>query len=59
MGRPSDWNYWKREALVFQSGILDDWKGDLVPVRCYDVVEQPDDSVWLWLEHVREPPGQT
>jgi hypothetical protein len=56
---PGDWNYWNREALVFQSGILDGWKGDLVPVRCYDVIEQPDDSVWLWLEHVRELPGQT
>ncbi len=59
MDEPSDWNYWKREALVFQSGILDAWKGDLVPVRCYAVAEQPDDSVWLWLEHVREPPGTT
>jgi hypothetical protein len=59
MDEPGDWNYWKREALVFQSGILDAWQGDLVAVRCYQVVEQPDDSVWLWLEHVREPPGRT
>jgi hypothetical protein len=57
MNETGDWNYWKREALVFQSGILDDWKGDLVPVQCYDVTEKTDDSVWLWLEHVREPPG--
>ena len=57
MDEPGDWNYWKREALVFQSGILDDWAGDLVPVRCYEVVEQADDSVWLWLEHVRDTPG--
>jgi hypothetical protein len=56
---PGDWNYWKREALVFQSGILDDCKGDLVPVRCYHVIEQADDCVWLWLEDVKEPPGQT
>ena len=59
MDEPGDWNYWKREALVFQSGILGGWQGDLVPVRCYRVVEQPDDSVWLWLEHVQEPPGRT
>jgi hypothetical protein len=59
MNEPGDWNYWKREALVFQSGILDEWSGDLVPVKCYDVVELPDDSVWLWLEHVHEPPGAT
>jgi hypothetical protein len=57
MDEPRDWNYWKREALVFQSGILDDWQGDVVPVRCYAVVEQQDGSVWLWLEHVRDTPG--
>jgi hypothetical protein len=59
MDEPGDWNYWKREALVFQSGILDDWLGDLVPVRCYAVTEQAGSSVWLWLEHVKEPPGRT
>jgi hypothetical protein len=63
MNEPEDWNYWKREALIFQSGILDqvkcNSKCDLIPVRCYDVIEQPDGSVWLWLEHVQDPPGPT
>ena len=54
MDEPSDWNYWKREALVFRSGILEEWQGELVPVRCYDVVDQADGSIWLWLEHVEE-----
>jgi hypothetical protein len=59
MNEPGDWNYWKREALVYQSGILDDWQGDLVPVRCYAVNEQADSSVWLWLEHIKEPCART
>lgn len=59
MNEPGDWNYWKREALVFRSGILENWNGDLVPVRCYDVVDYADDCAWLWLEHVQDLPGTT
>jgi hypothetical protein len=59
MNEPGDWNYWKREALVYQSGILDAWDGELVPVRCYGITEPAHESVWLWLEHVQEPPAST
>lgn len=54
LNEPTDWNYWKREALVFRSGILNDVQGDLVPVQCYDVVEQTDGSIWLWLEDLTD-----
>jgi hypothetical protein len=46
--------YWKREALVFQSRILNTWDGGLVPVKCYGVTEPTADSAWLWLEDVQE-----
>jgi hypothetical protein len=51
---PRDWNYWKREALVYSSGILDGLKDDLVPVKCYEVNEHDDGSFWLWLEDLQQ-----
>jgi hypothetical protein len=49
--------YWKREALAYQSGLLDDLPGGITVARCYGVTEQPDGSVWLWLEDVEESLG--
>ncbi len=46
--------FWKREAHVFQSGILNDWNGGLVPVRCYEEAEKETDSIWLWLEDLQK-----
>jgi hypothetical protein len=36
---PEGINYWKREALAFNSGLLIGWPGPLVPVHCYGVEE--------------------
>jgi len=52
---PADWNYWKREGLVYRSGILDGWRGGLAPVKCHAVLESPTGLVWMWLEECREP----
>lgn len=49
--------YWKREALVYQSRLLDDLPGGVTGPRCYRVMERPDRSVWLWLEEVRDQYG--
>jgi hypothetical protein len=46
--------YWKREALVYQSDLLDDLPGGVKGPRCYRIVEHADSSVWLWLEDVKE-----
>lgn len=46
------WNYWKREPLVYQAGLLVGLPGGLVAPRCFGVTEQPDGQVWLWLEDV-------
>jgi hypothetical protein len=54
---PEHGAYWKREALVFQSNIIDDRADGLVPVRCYDVVEKGSDTIWLWLEDLEDAAG--
>jgi hypothetical protein len=55
--RVSAWNYYKREADAYQSGWLDDLPGSLAAPRCFDVVEQPDGSCWIWLEDVADQVG--
>ena len=47
---PQDFNYWKREALAFDSGLLDGWPGPLVPVRCLGVDNTEQGVSWIWLE---------
>jgi hypothetical protein len=54
---PSGANYWKREALAYQSSLLGNPAQGLAAPHCYAVVEQPDDSFWLWLEDVQGEPG--
>lgn len=51
---PQGYNYWKREALAYQSGFLNELPGKLAAPRCYEVAEQPDGSVWIWMEDVKD-----
>ena len=46
--------YWKREALAYQSGFLNDLAPNLSAPQCFEVAEQSDGSVWLWLEEIKE-----
>ena len=46
--------YWKREMLLYSSGLLDDLPAGLRAPRCYGYDEPMDGVVWLWLEHVQE-----
>jgi hypothetical protein len=46
--------YWKREALAYQSGLLNDLPGKIHAPRCYEIMEQPDREVWLWLEEAAD-----
>jgi Phosphotransferase enzyme family len=50
---PDARNYWKRELLVAQSGLLDRLSGPARGPRFYRTDEHPDD-VWLWMEHVQD-----
>ena len=53
---PSAWNYWKREILAYQSGLLADLTGDLVAPRCYAVAEDANGEWRIWLEDIAENP---
>lgn len=47
--------YWKREALAYQSGLLHHLPGGNVTApSCYQVEERSEDSLWLWMEDIRE-----
>jgi hypothetical protein len=49
---PASLRYWKREALAYQSGLLDNLPGKIRAPRCYEVIAQSGREVWLWLEEV-------
>jgi hypothetical protein len=51
---PTHIQYWKREPLLYGSGLLDDLPGGLRAPRCYGCHELADGTVWLWLEQIRE-----
>jgi hypothetical protein len=49
--------YWEREALAYQSGLLEDLPGGVTVPRCLAVTRRPGDELWLWLEEAREHYG--
>jgi len=54
-----DYRYWKREALAYQSGVLNELTGPVVAPRCYDICVQPDGSYWLFLEDIHAESGSS
>ncbi len=55
---PSALNYWQREILAYQSGILTELAGNLVAPRCYAVTEAPHGEWRIWLEDIQESPKE-
>ena len=51
---PLRWNYWKREPLAYQSGLLASLPGGLTAPRCFGALERSGGEVWLWLEDVAD-----
>jgi hypothetical protein len=49
---PATLDYWKREALAYQSNLLENLPGGLRAPQCFGVVEQPGLEIWLWLEEI-------
>lgn len=49
---PLHHNYWRREALVFESKLLDDLPDSIQTAKSYLVEEQQDGTIWLWMERV-------
>lgn len=54
---PAHWNYWRREALVYQSGLLERLPDGLAAPRCYGVEQPAPDTIWLWLEQIAGAPA--
>jgi hypothetical protein len=53
---PAGYQYWKREALVYQSGLARHLPGNLSAPHCYAVDEKLDDSIWIWMEDIHNDP---
>lgn len=51
---PQHWNYWKREPLAYQSGLLGNLPGGMAAPQVYEIMVQADESIWLWLEVITE-----
>lgn len=50
---PDNMWYWKREVLLFQSGILDRVPGPVCWPRSYGVLES-EGSFQVWMEHIQD-----
>lgn len=53
---PASLWYWKREALLAQSGLASSLPGSLAAPRFYRVNEQAD-GVWIWMELITDAVG--
>ena len=51
------WNYWRREAHLYESDLLATLPSSLTTPRCYGVADRADGSCWIWLEDLG-PTGQ-
>jgi hypothetical protein len=49
-------NYWKREALLYRSELLEDIAGIRAP-RCFGYAEHVGRTTWIWLEDVAHRGG--
>jgi aminoglycoside phosphotransferase (APT) family kinase protein len=56
---PQHRNYWKREWLAFDSGLLDNLPGQLRAPRTLLTTERGPDEAWIWMEDVEGRPGAT
>ncbi len=54
---PTHYNYWKREILAYQSGLLEKLPETIRAPRCFAIEEKDDNTVWIWLEEVTDSIG--
>ncbi len=47
---PKDYDYWKREILLYQSALLHNLPRMLIAPRCFAIEERSAQRAWLWLE---------
>ena len=51
---PSSFRYWRREALSYQSGVLNQLPGGFTAPRCFATEEKSDGAYWIWMEDVKD-----
>jgi hypothetical protein len=51
---PTGFNYWCREPLIYDSGLLSDLPGAVRAPRCYGVEQIQDGEWWCWIEDLGE-----
>jgi hypothetical protein len=51
-GEPSHRNYWKREWIAFDSGLLSSLPGRLRAPRLLLTTEPAEDECWIWMEDI-------
>jgi hypothetical protein len=51
------WRYWRREERLVHAGLLDDLPAGFAVPRHYQIAEQADGRVWLWMEDLRDEYG--
>lgn len=56
-GDPLNFRYWRREALAYQSGVLNDLPGGITAPKCFATEEKPDGAFWIWMEDVKDEIG--
>jgi len=52
---PGHWNYWRREPLVYASGLLDTLPAGLRAPRFFGTAMRGPHEAWLWLEDLAVP----
>jgi hypothetical protein len=51
---PADWDYWKREGLAYDAGILRELADGFAAPICFAVEEIDPDHMIVWLEDVQQ-----
>lgn len=51
---PAAFDYWRREWLLYRSGLLDALPAGLRAPRCFGADARADGTDWLWLEQIEE-----
>lgn len=51
-GAETHYNYWKREAFAYRSGLSSMLPDGISVPACYAVEEKSDGRLWLWLEEL-------
>lgn len=54
---PQSFRYWRREALAYQSGVLNNLPGGVTAPQCYATEEMSDGAYWIWMEDVKDEIG--